>query len=851
MGEVELDEVRDTRADGTFCEGQDTLDSSASMSHSPDQDAVPPQPPLNSPPDWHDSMLDGILSVFPDHVYIFDQLGRYLYASPAAAIALGLDRAEIVGKRWRELGLPAESMEPLDVQREQVLATGIPVSGETCFPTTLGLRDYEYVLTLVKGPDGTGHMVVATARDVTERKRRESELHRSEEMFRTSLENMLDAFGIYSAVRDESGRIVDFRVEYVNEAACASNLMTKEEQVGKGLLELLPAHRESGLFDEYCHLVETGEVLRKEALLYEDVYGGERLTRAFDIRAARLGDGFAAAWHEITDRKRAEEEVKRLKEELEQRVVERTAQLEAANARLRAEVAERRRAEQALRESEEWYRSFLQSFQGIAFQSSLDFVPHFFYGNVEAITGYRSEDFLAGGLRWDQIIHPEDLHHVYEIASKVQFVPGLTADREYRILRKDGQIRWVHEVIRNLSDASGKPVLVQGAVYEITERKQMEERLRRAQRLEMAGRVAAQVAHDLNNLLVPLSAFPELIKMQLPQDHPAVPMCDSMITAAQQIATINEDMRALGRRVHFEQQPTDLNEVVRRALGSVPEWPKAIDVELRLALNLLTVNGSPVQLLRLVVNLASNAAEAMQGRGCLTIETENIYVDRPLARYNRVEVGEYVRLSVTDNGPGIALEIRDKIFDAFFTTKSKSDRPGTGLGLSIVQAIVDDHRGYLDLESEVGKGAIFRVYLPASREPLREVRISELRGGSETILVVDDDPVQRDVMGHLLTVLGYCVETAATGEEAVAYVAKQPIDLVALDMIMSPGIDGTETYRRMLEVRPGQRAIILSGYTESELVREAQSLGAGAYLRKPVVLENLARAVRDELDRAP
>jgi two-component system, cell cycle sensor histidine kinase and response regulator CckA len=410
---------------------------------------------------------------------------------------------------------------------------------------------------------------------------------------------------------------------------------------------------------------------------------------------------------------------------------------------------------------------------------------------------------------------------------------------------KDGR---VFERYSRPQRLAGRPVGRVWTFRDITERREMQEHLLRAQRLEAAGRVAGEVAHDFNNLLAPIAGFAELIKLRLPADHPVQQYCDAMITSAQQIAEINEDLLALGRRGHFERHPIDVNELVRDVVGGLITLPEEVHVEASLDPAAFPVLGSAAQLLRVLTNLVSNAEEAMANSGIIRVSTENVYVDQPPGVYPGVEPGEYLRVDVSDTGPGISAELQDRIFDAFFTTKGAFRRRGAGLGLSVVQTVVEDHHGYVTVSSVVGEGTTFSVFLPATREVIVESAPAPIDGGGESILVVDDDQLQRQIIAELLQRLGYHAESAASGLEAISMLHEHEFDLLILDMVMPPGIGGAETYRRAAQLRPGQRAIMLSGYTESDQVTLAQGLGAGTFLRKPVTLAKLAQAVRSELD---
>jgi PAS domain S-box-containing protein len=385
---------------------------------------------------------------------------------------------------------------------------------------------------------------------------------------------------------------------------------------------------------------------------------------------------------------------------------------------------------------------------------------------------------------------------------------------------------------------------------DVRDRNRLEAQLLQAQRLETAGRIAGQVAHDFNNLLAPLAGYPELIKLHLPPGHVAVEYCDRMLAAAQRIAEINDDLLTLGRRGYFEQHPADLNAVVQQALELVAAPNLGVQISTELANDLPLIWGSEAQLVRVVTNLLTNAHDAMPGGGRLAIRTRGLTLRQPRGTLSALVPGAYVSVEVADTGEGIPPELQDRIFDPFVTTKTTSQRRGAGLGLSVVRAVVEDHHGAIDFTSQPGSGTTFRLYFPATEAAQPGVTAPVAPGRGEVILVVDDDRGQRSVIEAMLQGLGYQVTQADSGETAVAHLTTHHADLVILDMLMPPGIDGAETYRRLQALHPGQPAIILSGYAESDRVEQARTAGVSAYLRKPISLVELARAVRDGLDQA-
>jgi len=397
---------------------------------------------------------------------------------------------------------------------------------------------------------------------------------------------------------------------------------------------------------------------------------------------------------------------------------------------------------------------------------------------------------------------------------------------------------------------------------EIAERKKAERerhrlavQLQRAEKMEALGTLAGGVAHDLNNILSGIVSYPDLLLLDLPQDSALVKPILTIQESGQKAASIVQDLLTLARRGVSGTGVTNINQVILDYLKS-PEHKNLetlhpeIQVEADLDADLLNIVCSPIQLSKTIMNLVTNAAESMPWGGTTLIHTENQYIDRPIAGYDDVEEGDYAVLSVSDTGLGISPESLPRIFEPFYTKKVMG-RSGTGLGLAVVWGMVKDHNGYIDVLSTEGKGTTLTLYFPATRQGLdgdkQQSSITDYMGNAESILVVDDVKGQREIACGILKKLGYSVRSVSNGEEAIAYMRENSADLLVLDMIMDPDIDGLETYKKILELHPGQKAIIASGFSETERVKEAQRLGAGEYIKKPYTVEKIGLAVRAEL----
>jgi two-component system cell cycle sensor histidine kinase/response regulator CckA len=551
---------------------------------------------------------------------------------------------------------------------------------------------------------------------------------------------------------------------------------------------------------------------------------------------------------------REKEKTEDVNRNLEKRVEERTAALQRINRDLNKEVVERKQAEKRALASREQLGIILDSIDTDIYVADM-----------------QTNVILLANRHMKQTYGDDIVAKTCYQATKGLNAPCHSCKRQL-LFNEDGNPgesyaweeknplsgRWYIIYARAIVWEDGRLVRLQVAT-DITAMKEMEARLQRAQKMEAIGTLAGGVAHDLNNILSGLVGYPELLLMDIPEGSEMRIIIETIKRSGERAAAIVQDMLALARRGVSVTDVIALNRVVQDYLDS-PELAKLkavhphVSIQADLAPAGLNIIGSSAHMGKAIMNLVTNAAEAMPEGGEIELSTRNLYIDRPMLGFETIPEGEYVRLRVADAGIGIAATDLERIFEPFYT-KKKMGRSGTGLGMAIVWGTVKDHGGYIDARSVEGRGTVFDLYFPVTRQNVKkeieQLPIDRYRGAGESVLVVDDIKEQRDLAAFMLKRLNYQVDTVASGEAAVAYLRRKPVDILVLDMILEPDMDGLETYRQILAIAPGQKAIIASGFSESERVLEAQRLGAGRYIRKPYRMEQIGMALREQLSVKP
>lgn len=527
------------------------------------------------------------------------------------------------------------------------------------------------------------------------------------------------------------------------------------------------------------------------------------------------------------------------------------------------DIRKRHRVEDNLKQSKERYQQIFENIQDAYYEVNMNGTIIEASPSIANVLGYARSDVIGRDIQ-SLYVNPAERRPILDLLmDKPRIV-----DHELKFLNGRGapvDIAISAQIIRT---PDGRPAKIVGSVRDISRRKNAEQsrqalqqELERSKRMEALGLLAGGVAHDLNNILSGIVTYPELLLLDTQLPTKIRETIETIQKSGQRAAAVVDDLITISRGFSGDQHPLDLNAVVEEFLAS-PEhhdicqrYPQG-RLRKSLASDLPAVPGSKIHILKSLMNLVINGFEAINGSertGEIRLTTDHRQLSSPIQGYETIPPGDYALLTVADNGPGIPAEDIERIFEPFYSKKILG-RSGTGLGLTVVWNTMQDHRGHIDVQSS-RQGTSFALYFPTTQESPTVATIPHQvpahRGCGESILVVDDEALQRQIASQLLSALGYRPITVANGEAAVEYVKQADIDVVLLDMVMPPGINGRETYLQMSRIKPGIKAIITSGFSENDDVRSAQAGGAGSFLHKPYTIEALAEAVYTTLNPIP
>ena len=780
--------------------------------------------------------LEQMFQASPDGLSIADSEHRVLWANETFSRMFGYEAAEVAGHPLENLVVPpdrlaesrwvAESVSTgqritLETQRRKKDGSLLDVS-VSCAPLIL---------------DGKVAGFYAGYHDISDRRRVEAlssalyrvaeksssahDLHQFFAAVHSIVDELMYARNFYIALYDPSTELLSFPY-FVDERDTAPS----PKKLGRGLTDFLLRSGEP--------LLATPEVLQAMENRGEVARNGSRSLDWMGVPLKVNNHTFGALVVQTYSKNI--------------RYGERDKEILTFVARQLASAVEIKRNEQALRRSEARYRSLVQSSVYGIYRSSLE--GRFLDVNPALITmlGYGSaEQVLLLDPEKDVFLHVEEHTRLIDEFRRTGRLDGI----EVKWKRKDASSITVRISGRAVASADEPADVLEAIAEDVTDRRVLEDQFRQAQKMEAVGRLAGGVAHDFNNLLMVISGYAEVMLASLDQESPLHEKARSIQQASDRATTLTRQLLAFSRKQLLELKVVDVNVIVadmERLLQ--PLIGENVELTTKLAPDAGHTRADAGQLEQVLMNLVVNAKDAMPNGGKITVQTQNVTLDENhRGGQTFIRPGNYLMLSVSDNGTGMDKETQSRIFEPFFTTKEKGK--GTGLGLSTVYGIVKQTGGYVIVQSEEGRGTTFHIYLPRVEEPAEKHAVPVARaaaGGTETVLLVEDEESVRQLVRDTLAAKGYKVVEAENGEAGLAAAAehKGKIDMVITDVVM-PGMGGRELVKQLALARPEAKVLYLSGYTEDAIVSEGTIEKGTAFLQKPFTLQSLSRKVREVL----
>ena len=747
-----------------------------------------------------------ILENIEEGYFEVDLAGNFTFVNDSLCRIAGYNRDELLGMNNRDYTTPETAKEMYHVF-SKTYETGEParIVDYDIFRKDGSTKTLELSASLMANSTGEPVGFRGVVRDVTKRKRAEEALRESEERYRSLFKNN---HTVMLLIDPETADIVD-----ANPAACSFYGWGHKELTNKKITDINTLTDEQVFQEiERAKSEENQHFFFRHRLAKDEIVDVEVFSGPIVLNGKQL---LYSIVHDITERKQAIE---------------------------------------ALRSSEEKYRTVLEANPDPVVVYDIEGKVVYYNPAFTRVFGWSVGERL--GKKMDVFVPEESLPETQTMINRVLAGESFSGIETHRYT-KEGKLIPVSISGAVLRDMDGNPVGSVINLRDISEQKNLEGQLQQAQKMEAVGTLAGGIAHDFNNLLQAIQGYTELLLMRKQEGESDWRELQEVIRASKRGAELTQQLLTFSRKVESKRRPLDLNQEV----GEVRELlertiPKMIDVELNLADNLKMVNADPAQLKQVLMNLAVNAKDAMPEGGKLLIETQSVTLDQEFCRrYAEVKPGDYVLFSISDTGHGMGKETLEHIFDPFYTTKEVGK--GTGLGLAIVYGIIKNHEGYITCYSRPEVGTTFRIYLPTIEPETVPVDVliapepkGFARGGNETILLVDDEEFIRELGVDVLGRAGYTVLTASNGENALELYQQERarIDLVILDLIM-PGMGGSKCLEELLKMDPETRVLIASGYSPDGPTKGALETGAKGFVSKPYDTSQLLKLVRKILDR--